>query len=175
MRIEGELRHAERQELKLGPRRPGLGVEQGLPNARIDGIEDEPDAVGSPYPQGTSIEAVDTRGERGREPNATGEDAREGLLHTLNRGGRPGLAHDGRPRVEIGDPLGAREQLARIALEVEDVDATHAALLAAGYGAINPPVDVERDGAVVARAMYGLDPDGISIEIFQEFADVVKN
>jgi len=27
---------------------------------------------------------------------------------------------------------------------------------------------------VVARAMYGLDPDGISIELFQEFADVVK-
>lgn len=40
-------------------------------------------------------------------------------------------------------------------------------------GVINPPVNVERDGAVVARACYGLDPDGIGIELFQEFADLV--
>ena len=83
--------------------------------------------------------------------------------------------------VEYENPPGQKRELdnpyvgsSHLAFEVEDVDATPAALLAAGYGAINPPVDVERDGAVVARAMYGLDPDGISIEIFQEFADVVK-
>ena len=40
-------------------------------------------------------------------------------------------------------------------------------------GAINPRVNVKREGAVVARACYGLDPDGISIELFQEFADLV--
>ena len=33
--------------------------------------------------------------------------------------------------------------------------------------------NVEWDGAVVAHASYGLDPDGISIELFQEFADLV--
>ena len=83
--------------------------------------------------------------------------------------------------VEYENPPGQKRALdnpfvgsSHLAFEVEDVDAVHTALLAAGYGAINPPVDVERDGAVVARAMYGLDPDGISIELFQEFADVVK-
>ncbi len=83
--------------------------------------------------------------------------------------------------VEYENPPGQKRALdnpfvgsSHLAFEVEDVDAAHAALLAVGYGAINPPVDVERDGAVVARAMYGLDPDGISIELFQEFADVVK-
>ena len=83
--------------------------------------------------------------------------------------------------VEYENPPGQKRALdnpfvgsSHLAFEVEDIDAAHAALLAAGYGAINPPVDVERDGAVVARAMYGLDPDGISIELFQEFADVVK-
>ena len=46
--------------------------------------------------------------------------------------------------------------------------------LALGYGSINPPVDVIRDGRKVARAMYALDPDGISLEMFQEFEDIVK-
>ena len=62
-----------------------------------------------------------------------------------------------------------------LAFEVDDVDALYARLTAAGYGAINPPTDVERDGAIVARAVYGLDPDGISVELFQEFADLVTN
>ena len=62
-----------------------------------------------------------------------------------------------------------------LAFEVDDIDAFYAALLDAGYGAINPPVDVERDEVVVARAMYALDPDGISVEIFQEFEDVVAH
>jgi lactoylglutathione lyase len=61
-----------------------------------------------------------------------------------------------------------------LAFEVDDVDAAYASLQAAGFATINPPVDVEREGIVVARAMYGLDPDGISIEMFQEFEDVVK-
>ncbi len=61
-----------------------------------------------------------------------------------------------------------------LAFEVEDVDSQYRALVAAGFGGINPPVDVERDGQVVARAMYALDPDGISIEMFQEFGDIVS-
>lgn len=60
-----------------------------------------------------------------------------------------------------------------IAFEVDDIDAQYARLQAAGYSAINPPVDVVRDGRKVARAMYALDPDGISVEMFEEFADVV--
>ena len=62
-----------------------------------------------------------------------------------------------------------------LAFEVEDVDAMHENLKASGFGSINLPVDVVRDGKCVARAMYALDPDGISIEMFQEFEDVVKN
>jgi len=62
---------------------------------------------------------------------------------------------------------------AHVAFEVDDVDAMYDTLTAAGFGAINPPTDVIRDGVRVARAMYALDPDGISIEMFQEFEDVV--
>ena len=61
-----------------------------------------------------------------------------------------------------------------VAFEVDDVDAIHAQLKKAGFGSINPPTDVDRDGVVVARAMYALDPDGISIEMFQEFEDVIR-
>ena len=60
-----------------------------------------------------------------------------------------------------------------VAFEVEDIDAVYEKLQAAEFGAIHPPVDVVRDGKKVARGMYALDPDGISVEIFQEFADVV--
>ena len=61
-----------------------------------------------------------------------------------------------------------------VAFEVDDVDAMYAQLKEAGFGSINPPTDVDRDGVVVARAMYALDPDGISIEMFQEFEDVIR-
>lgn len=61
-----------------------------------------------------------------------------------------------------------------VAFEMDDIDATYAALVKAGYGAINPPVDVVRDGRRVARAIYALDPDGISVEMFQEYADIVR-
>jgi lactoylglutathione lyase len=64
---------------------------------------------------------------------------------------------------------------AHVAFEVDDIDSLYARLTAAGYGAINPPVDVERNGAIVARVMYALDPDGISVELFQEFGDLVAS
>ena len=83
--------------------------------------------------------------------------------------------------VEYKNPVGRKRELdnpfigsSHLAFEVDDVDVVYALLRHAGYDAINPPVDVERDGIAVARAMYGLDPDGISIEIFQEFEDVIK-
>lgn len=82
--------------------------------------------------------------------------------------------------VQYVHPAGQQRQQANpfigashLAFEVEDVDAMYAALQEAGYSSINPPTDVERDGVVVARAMYALDPDGISVEMFQEFHDVV--
>ena len=56
----------------------------------------------------------------------------------------------------------------------DDVEALYEKLVAAGYSSINPPVDVVRGGVTVARAVYALDPDGISVELFEEFEDVVK-
>jgi lactoylglutathione lyase len=74
------------------------------------------------------------------------------------------------PREQENRYVGA----AHCAFEVDDVDAVYQRLTEAGHGAIHPPTDVVRDGQRVARAMYALDPDGISIEMFQEFEDVVK-
>ena len=83
--------------------------------------------------------------------------------------------------VEYENPKGQQRELdnpfvgsSHLAFAVDDVDAAYAALQEAGCGAIHAPVDVEREGVVVARAMYGLDPDGISVEMFQEFVDVVE-
>ncbi len=63
---------------------------------------------------------------------------------------------------------------AHVAYRVANVDRTYEQIQEAGYGAINAPTDIVRDGKKVARGMYALDPDGISIEIFQEFEDVVN-
>ena len=60
-----------------------------------------------------------------------------------------------------------------LAFEVEDIDSQYDSICAAGYSAINPPVDIVRDGRPVARGIYALDPDGISVELFQEYADIV--
>jgi catechol 2,3-dioxygenase-like lactoylglutathione lyase family enzyme len=60
-----------------------------------------------------------------------------------------------------------------VAFQTEDVDALYEMLKRAGHQAITPPVDIVRDGRTVARGMYALDPDGISVEVFQEVADVV--
>ena len=82
--------------------------------------------------------------------------------------------------IQYLNPPGRRRELdnpfvgaSHLAFEVEDIDAQYRALQEAGCATINPPVDVDRDGVVVARAMYALDPDGISVELFQEFDDVV--
>ena len=64
---------------------------------------------------------------------------------------------------------------AHLAFEVDDIDAVFTNLQKAGYRCINPPTDIERDNVVVARAMYALDPDGISVELFQEYHDVVRS
>ena len=80
----------------------------------------------------------------------------------------------------INPPSSPREQRnhyvgsSHCAYEVDDIDALYERLVAGGYGSINPPVDVVRGGVTVARAVYALDPDGISVELFEEFEDVVK-
>ena len=61
-----------------------------------------------------------------------------------------------------------------MAFEVDDINAEFERLTAAGHTSINPPVDIVRGGVTVARAMYALDPDGISVEMFQEYEDVIS-
>lgn len=61
-----------------------------------------------------------------------------------------------------------------VAFQVDDINEQYNRLKLLGYSSINPPIDVVRSGQTVARAMYALDPDGISVELFQEYADVVK-
>ena len=75
----------------------------------------------------------------------------------------------------ISQPIGNKiVGCAHVAYEVADVNKLYERFQAAGYGSINSPTDIVRDGVLVARGMYGLDPDGISIELFEEFEDVVK-
>ena len=78
------------------------------------------------------------------------------------------------PPVEKRDLANHRVGASHVAFEVDDVDAIYDRLRRHGYGAIHAPVDVERDGKIVARAMYALDPDGISIEMFEERGDIVS-
>ncbi|MCI0335422.1 MAG: VOC family protein [Planctomycetes bacterium] len=61
-----------------------------------------------------------------------------------------------------------------VALQVDDIDSQYDNLRSHGFAAISPPVDVVRDGRRVARAMYALDPDGISVEMFEEYTDIVQ-
>ena len=80
----------------------------------------------------------------------------------------------------LSPPSTTREQKnnfvgsSHVAFEVDNVDATYKAMCDAGYGAINPPIDIDRDGQTVARAVYALDPDGISVELFQMYGDIVS-
>lgn len=61
-----------------------------------------------------------------------------------------------------------------VAFHVSGVDSLYDRIVSAGYKSISPPVDVVRDGVLVARALYALDPDGISVELFEECANVVE-
>lgn len=54
-----------------------------------------------------------------------------------------------------------------IALEIRDIDTLYAAIIRSGGRTIAPPNDICRDGLLLARAMYTLDPDGILLEMFE--------
>lgn len=54
-----------------------------------------------------------------------------------------------------------------LALVVDDIDAEHQRLSAAGVRFQGPPVDIERDGKLVARANYLYDPDDMAIELYE--------
>jgi catechol 2,3-dioxygenase-like lactoylglutathione lyase family enzyme len=50
---------------------------------------------------------------------------------------------------------------------VDDLDAEHKRLAAAGVRFNSPPVEIVRDGKLVGRALYMFDPDGITVELDQ--------
>lgn len=54
-----------------------------------------------------------------------------------------------------------------IAVEVGDIQAVCERIEREKIKTISPPVDIERDGKCVARAMYVFDPDGLQIELYQ--------
>jgi glyoxylase I family protein len=70
-------------------------------------------------------------------------------------------------------PVQARQQenyfqgSSQICLEVENIDAEYRRLKSAGVASRSEPVDIIRDGKKVARACYIIDPDHISIELYE--------
>ncbi|MTD13443.1 hypothetical protein GIS00_05725 [Nakamurella sp. YIM 132087] len=56
---------------------------------------------------------------------------------------------------------------AHMCLHIEDVVAMHARMVELGYGSIRPPFVVEVGPHAGAVAVYLLDPNGFSVELFQ--------
>ena len=54
-----------------------------------------------------------------------------------------------------------------IALEIRDLDALFAKIVSHGGKTLSAPTDIYREGQLIARAMYTLDPDGIVLEMFE--------
>lgn len=54
-----------------------------------------------------------------------------------------------------------------LAVEVGDMAAMIERIGREQIRTISPPVDIERDGRCVARAMYVFDPDGLQVELYQ--------
>ncbi len=73
----------------------------------------------------------------------------------------------------LGPPITSREQAITyvgtqaLALVVEDITAEYDRLGAAGVRFQGPPVDIVREGKLVAKANYLYDPDGMAIELYE--------
>jgi lactoylglutathione lyase len=64
------------------------------------------------------------------------------------------------------DPYALGDGYGHVAFAVDDLDAEHARLTAAGL-APNPIKEFHRDGAFLARFFFIQDPDGYKIEVLQ--------
>ncbi|HEV2509477.1 VOC family protein [Bosea sp. (in: a-proteobacteria)] len=71
------------------------------------------------------------------------------------------INHDRREPYALGDGYG------HVAFAVEDLDAEHARLVAAGL-VPNPIKEFHREGALLARFFFIQDPDGYKIEVLQK-------
>lgn len=74
----------------------------------------------------------------------------------------------------LNPPMQTRSQdnymqgAAGIAIQVDDIDADYARLTAAGVTSRSKPVVIVRDGKSVAKACYMHDPDGVTVELYQQ-------
>ena len=64
------------------------------------------------------------------------------------------------------DPYDLGNGYGHIAFAVDDLDASHAAMTAAGLGPL-PIKEFHREGALLARFFFVSDPDGYKIEVLQ--------
>lgn len=71
------------------------------------------------------------------------------------------INHDRKEPYALGDGYG------HVAFAVEDLDAEHARLIAAGLSP-NPIKEFHREGALLARFFFIQDPDGYKIEVLQK-------
>ena len=65
------------------------------------------------------------------------------------------------------DTSTANPGTAHVCFVVDDVDAIYERALAAGHGAVNPPVTPTKGMWVGGRSVYLRDPDGIRVELVQ--------
>lgn len=72
------------------------------------------------------------------------------------------INHDRKEPYALGDGYG------HTAFAVEDLDAEHARVVAAGLNP-NPIKEFHRDGALLARFFFIQDPDGYKIEVLQKY------
>ena len=56
---------------------------------------------------------------------------------------------------------------AHMGFYVADLQAEYERLLSAGVRFNSPPQEIVRDGKLAGKALYMLDPDGITVELFQ--------
>ena len=63
------------------------------------------------------------------------------------------------------DTATANRGTAHVCFVVDDVDAIYERAVAAGYGAVNPPVTPTHGMWIDGRSVYMLDPDGIRVEL----------
>lgn len=55
----------------------------------------------------------------------------------------------------------------QLCLQVDDIDADYKRLTDVGVPARSGPIDIVREGKLVARALYIHDPDGIAVELYE--------
>jgi catechol 2,3-dioxygenase-like lactoylglutathione lyase family enzyme len=70
----------------------------------------------------------------------------------------------------IGPSIGA-PGYSTFAVDVKDIDREYARLREAGVSSISDPTDIIRDdGRRTARCCYVIDPDGLTVELYESFA-----